>query len=140
MKDCLQVDNAGGSGRSVLFDDMVDEQYRALNNHIEYVTPSSAVFKQIQKHIHESQVRNGPIHIANMYRVCRQEEQSRYRGQEIGNEQLVFHGSRIANWVGLWSRGILMPNTVVAMVFFSFTLVVAAGVYNVYVNTGRTPH
>ena len=34
---------------------------------------------------------------------------------QIGNERLLFHGSRIQNWVGLLTRGILMPKIVVSM-------------------------
>jgi hypothetical protein len=38
---------------------------------------------------------------------------------ELGNEKLLFHGSRISNWVGLLSRGILMPKV---LFFFSCAL------------------
>ena len=33
----------------------------------------------------------------------------------IGNQRLLFHGSRIQNWVGILSRGILLPKIVVSM-------------------------
>jgi poly [ADP-ribose] polymerase len=35
--------------------------------------------------------------------------------QHIGNQRLLFHGSRIKNWVGILSRGILLPKIVVSM-------------------------
>lgn len=34
---------------------------------------------------------------------------------KVGNEQLMFHGSNIKNWVGILSRGILLPKIVVSM-------------------------
>lgn len=34
---------------------------------------------------------------------------------KVGNDKFLFHGSRIQNWVGLLSRGILMPKIVVSM-------------------------
>jgi poly [ADP-ribose] polymerase len=33
----------------------------------------------------------------------------------IDNQRLLFHGSRIKNWVGILSRGILLPKIVVSM-------------------------
>jgi poly [ADP-ribose] polymerase len=33
----------------------------------------------------------------------------------VGNEKLLFHGSNVKNWVGILSRGILLPKVVVSL-------------------------
>eukprot|EP00854_Cymbomonas_tetramitiformis_P007985 gene7985-9492_t len=52
--------------------------------------------------------------VKRVFRLRREEEYERYQ-PAIGNETYLYHGSRMSNWVGLLSRGILLPKTVVAM-------------------------
>ena len=61
-----------------------------------------------------SQVKSHKIKVANVYRVRRPGEWDAFDAA-VGNERMLFHGSRIQNWVGLLTRGILMPKIVVSM-------------------------
>ena len=50
----------------------------------------------------------------NVFKLKRAGEWDGFDGK-VGNEKMLFHGSRIKNWVGILSRGILMPKIVVSM-------------------------
>jgi hypothetical protein len=49
-----------------------------------------------------------------MAHMTSQAETSRFTSQ-MHNQKLLFHGSKISNWVGLLSRGMLMPKSVTAL-------------------------
>ena len=112
MKDMLQVNGEAGS---VLFDARIDQEYDALR-------------------LRDRVDRAGLLRVQGDGRLRRQEpdqveDASRSRTstgsaarpsgtqftEEIGNQRLLFHGSRIQNWVGILSRGILLPKIVVSM-------------------------
>jgi hypothetical protein len=54
------------------------------------------------------------VKIQNVYKVHREAEHAAFKAG-VGNVTSLFHGSRIANWVGLLSRGILLPKVVVSL-------------------------
>jgi poly [ADP-ribose] polymerase len=113
MRDMLRVNGEEGS---VLFDAEVDGQYRSLGCDIVALEPSSKDYRRIEKHVIGSQVKMKSMRVRRIWTVRRPEEHDRYVGGKgkgrIGNEQNLFHGSRLSNWVGLLSRGILMPKLV----------------------------
>ena len=111
MKDMLQVNGEGGN---VLFDARVDQEYAALGSRIEWIEPDSSEFKEMADHVVRSQVKSKRIKVKSLYRVRRDEEWGRFT-DAIDNQRLLFHGSRIPNWVGILSRGILLPKIVVSM-------------------------
>ena len=111
MKDMLRVNGEAGS---VLFDARIDQEYGALGCHIEWIEPGTSEFKEMSSYLVDSQVRPRRIQVRGLYRVRRDAEHERFNG-EIGNQRLLFHGSRIQNWVGILSRGILLPKIVVSM-------------------------
>ena len=111
MRDMLRVNGEEGS---VLFDAEVDSQYRSLGCELRALDASSDEFKQMEKHVVASQVKIKSLKVKRIWGVKRGEEYERFRG-DVGNEKLLFHGSRLSNWVGLLSRGILMPKLVVQM-------------------------
>mmetsp|Transcript_30972 Transcript_30972/g.40892 ORF Transcript_30972/g.40892 Transcript_30972/m.40892 type:complete len:895 (-) Transcript_30972:265-2949(-) len=119
MRDMLQVN---AEGTNVLYDkDATDEQYAALKCNIEALARSSKEFKDLVKHIEASQRRShGDVFIKdntirNIFKVRRPEEEARFTTKIKDNQQLLFHGSRLCNFVGLLSRGILLPKIVVSM-------------------------
>jgi poly [ADP-ribose] polymerase len=65
-------------------------------------------------HVVNSQVKSKTIKVKNLYRICREHEWGQFT-EGIGNQRLLFHGSRIQNWVGILSRGILLPKIVISM-------------------------
>lgn len=95
----------------------VREQYLALNTTIGHVAPGSAEHKAVLEQIEASQKssHNNPARIAgqvvNVFSIRRDEEHARFR-KDIANQRRLYHGSRPANWVGLLSRGILLPKVV----------------------------
>jgi poly [ADP-ribose] polymerase len=52
--------------------------------------------------------------VKNIWAISRPQEQSVFT-THIGNKRMLFHGSSAKNWVGILSRGLLMPKTVVSL-------------------------
>ncbi len=111
MKDMLQVNGEGGS---VLFDAKVDQEYEALRCELGYVEDGSSEFKEMADYVVRSQVKSKNVKVQKIYRLKRETEWSEF-ANTIDNQRLLFHGSRIQNWVGILSRGILLPKIVVSM-------------------------
>lgn len=111
MKDMLTVNGEHGS---VLFDSQVDRQYQALGAELQPAARDSAAFAEISEQVTRSQVARKAVKVVDVYTVKRPPEHAAFRA-EVGNERRLFHGSRIANWVGILSRGMLMPKIVVSM-------------------------
>lgn len=112
MKDMLQV-NGEGEG-NVLFDAAIDQEYEALGCEIGAVDGKSDEFAEIKAYIEKSQIKTKSVRVKNVYTLNRPEERKAFRSK-LSNQRQLFHGSRIQNWVGLLSRGILMPKIVVSM-------------------------
>jgi O-acetyl-ADP-ribose deacetylase (regulator of RNase III)/predicted DNA-binding WGR domain protein len=110
MKDMLSVNGDA----SVLYDSKVDKQFEALRCHVSALEPGTQRFQEIEEYVLRSQVKSKTIKVKNVYLLNRPDEWDGYDGS-VGNERWLFHGSRITNWVGLLSRGILMPKIVVSM-------------------------
>jgi poly [ADP-ribose] polymerase len=111
MKDMLQVNGEAGS---VLFDARIDQEYDALRCRVEWLEPGSSEFKEMADHVVNSQVKSRTIQVMSLYRVRRDAEWEQFT-EHLGNQRMMFHGSRIPNWVGILSRGILLPKIVVSM-------------------------
>lgn len=110
MKDMLAVSGDG----AVLFDARVDAQYSALRCNIAALDKTVPMFRELEQYVLRSQLKSKNVRVQNIYTLMRDEEWSAYDGK-VGNERLLYHGSRIKNWVGLLSRGILLPKIVVSM-------------------------
>ena len=113
MKDMLKVDG-GGEGTSVLFDPEIDKKYNALGCSVEHVAKSSSEFKEMKAWVEKSQVKSKSVKVKEVYKVVRPEERKVF-DKKVGNEMMLMHGSNIKNWVGILSRGILLPKIVVTM-------------------------
>lgn len=110
MKDMLAVSGDG----AVLFDAKIDAQYSALRCGITALDKTAPMFRELEAYVLRSQLKSKNIKVQNIYTLMRDEEWTAYDGK-VGNERLLYHGSRIKNWVGLLSRGILLPKIVVSM-------------------------
>lgn len=109
MKDMLQVNGDAGD---VLFTDEIDAKYKALACELSLLGPAQA--EPIKKLVEGSQVKTKSIRVKNVYSLRRPSEHEVFESN-IGNQRLLFHGSRIKNWVGILSRGILLPKIVVSL-------------------------
>jgi poly [ADP-ribose] polymerase len=92
----------------------VDNKYKALRCQVSYVEPDDGTFRTIKDHVLENQVKSRDIEVLNVYGIKREAETSRFTSH-LHNQKLLFHGSKISNWVGLLSRGMLMPKSVTAL-------------------------
>jgi poly [ADP-ribose] polymerase len=111
MKDMLQVNGDGGN---VLFNAQEEEEYQALKCAITFLDPKSGTFKELADYVINSQVKSKNVKVKHIYTLKRDGEYTDFNSK-IDNQKLLFHGSRIQNWVGILSRGILMPKIVVSM-------------------------
>src|SRR5262245_22997233 len=111
MKDMLQVNGEGGS---VLFNARVDQEYQALGCEVGALEPDHPRFRELADYVVRSQVKSKSVRVKNVYTVKRPVEWDAFT-EKIGNQRLLFHGSRISNWVGILTRGILLPKIVVSM-------------------------
>ncbi len=111
MKDMLKVNGEGGS---ILFDAQVDQKYTALGCAVGFIEPGSSPYRELEEYVVRSQVKHQNVRVKNIYTLRRAAEHEAFTDQ-IGNQKLLFHGSRIKNWVGIMSRGILLPKIVVSM-------------------------
>lgn len=110
MKDMLSVNG----DQSVLYDSQVDAQYEALRCTLAPIDRKSSTYRELEDFIVKSQIKTKTIRVKNIYSVRRPDEWTAFDGK-VGSERLLLHGSRIKNWVGLLSRGILLPKIVVSM-------------------------
>jgi poly [ADP-ribose] polymerase 2/3/4 len=110
MKDMLSVNG----DHSVLYDSKVDAQYEALRCDLSPLDKASSMYRELEEYILRSQIKTKTLKVQNIFTVQRPDERAAYDGS-VGNERMLLHGSRIKNWVGLLSRGILLPKIVVSM-------------------------
>jgi len=120
MRDML---NVTADGKSLGATD-IDMKYRALRSKIEVLSPDadSEKFEHVKRLImrehplSDSNANEGLIDIKHVYAIHRPAEHAAFNAQRVqSNQQTLFHGSRISNYVGLLSRGLMMPKMVVAM-------------------------
>src|SRR5262249_11706386 len=92
----------------------VDQEYQALGCEVGVVEADGPRFREIADYVVRSQVKSKSVRVKQVYAVKRPGEWDAF-SQNVGNQRLLFHGSRIPNWVGILTRGILLPKIVVSM-------------------------
>ena len=113
MKDMLNVNGDDGAG-SVLYDAQVDAQYLSLKCDVRFLEKGGEEFGRIEQHVRQSQSRYERVKVQSVYAVSRAGETEAFTSN-LDNQRLLFHGSRVQNWVGLLSRGILLPKLAVSL-------------------------
>jgi poly [ADP-ribose] polymerase len=106
MRDMLNV-----NGKSnVLVNPEIESKYTALGCSIEPLPASK--FKEIKSYIDKSFIsKYDRSDIKRIFAIKRPTEHAEY-DLSIGNDKLLFHGSAAKNWVGILSRGLLLPKLV----------------------------
>ena len=107
MRDMLSVN--GDS--NVLLNPEVERKYTALNCRIGAVSAEKR--QEIRKYV-EGSARRGRYTVRNVWQVGRAGEREAF-AESVGNTRLLFHGSAAKNWVGILSRGLLLPKIVVTL-------------------------
>lgn len=110
MKDMLQLNSSGG----VLHTSAIDNKYKALRCNIASLEDNAAKYQEIKDFVLSSQVKSQDIEVLNIFALKRDSEHKEFTSHIVPHK-LLFHGSRISNWVGLLSRGMLMPKSVVTL-------------------------
>jgi poly [ADP-ribose] polymerase len=109
----LQV-NGEGEGGNVLFNAKIDQEYEALGCQIEAIDRANPKFGELKEYVEKSQIKTTNVRVQNIYTLKRKNEWDAFT-KKIDNQRILFHGSRIQNWVGILSRGILLPKIVVSL-------------------------
>ncbi|KAK2557988.1 Protein mono-ADP-ribosyltransferase PARP4 [Acropora cervicornis] len=90
----------------------VYSKYRSLKCHIECLQRGSDEFQSIQECVNSSESGSLKINILNIFSIRRPVEDATF-SREIENKKLLFHSSKVTNFVGILSRGLLLPRIVV---------------------------
>lgn len=56
------------------------------------------------QHTHGRTHRNFSLDVQQVYEINREGEETAFK--DVGNRQLLWHGSRLTNWVGILSQGL----------------------------------
>lgn len=86
----------------------VDRQYRSLQCKLQPLDPSSHEFTVIEKYLqstHAPTHRDYTMTILDIFSVDRDGESNNFLSN-IHNRTLLWHGSRLSNWVGILSQGL----------------------------------
>eukprot|EP01113_Clastostelium_recurvatum_P012377 TRINITY_DN1642_c0_g1_i2.p1 TRINITY_DN1642_c0_g1~~TRINITY_DN1642_c0_g1_i2.p1 ORF type:complete len:381 (+),score=131.70 TRINITY_DN1642_c0_g1_i2:139-1143(+) len=93
-------------------DPVLDANYKSLKTTITPLDKSGALYQQLEKYTYNThdnkQFRFGIV-VEDIFEVAREGERARFesaRWHEIENRQLLWHGSRLTNWVGITSQGL----------------------------------
>ena len=88
----------------------IDEKYDALKCELKSVNKSDEMFGIIEKYVKNT---HGPTHdqysleVCNVFSVKRAGEEEHFKSwRNDKNRRLLWHGSRLSNWVGILSQGL----------------------------------
>ena len=115
MKDMLQVNGDAGAGGNVLYDAQIDAQYQSLNCDLKWLEKGTEAYNQIESYVLNSRVDGRSIKVQNICALRRGGGEWDQFTAHVDNHRLLFHGSRVQNWVGILSRGILLPKLAVKL-------------------------
>ncbi|OCT96121.1 hypothetical protein XELAEV_18013804mg [Xenopus laevis] len=86
-------------------------KYRALQCRIEHIDPESEEFLQVSQQILKNQRSEESINIIKIFRVSKLSEATEFQ-RNLGNVKSLFHASSPHSFVGILSRGLLLPKCV----------------------------
>uniref|UniRef100_Q566G1 Poly [ADP-ribose] polymerase n=1 Tax=Xenopus laevis TaxID=8355 RepID=Q566G1_XENLA len=89
----------------------LDQHYRQLRTHLELLDTNSDEFARIQQYVkltHGETHSSYKLEVVSVFDVEREDERARFEGYTTTrhNRQLLWHGSRRTNWVGILSQGL----------------------------------
>ncbi|UJR16362.1 hypothetical protein I4U23_003265 [Adineta vaga] len=90
----------------------IEAKYRALKCHIESIDRDSHEYSTINNMIHSSTDSNEKVIVHHIYSVAKQIDALNFRST-LFNQKQLFHGSKYNNFLGILSRGLMLPKLVV---------------------------
>ncbi|XP_076466190.1 uncharacterized protein LOC143297656 [Babylonia areolata] len=90
----------------------VQAKYRALRCNLTHLPPDSAERKHVCEDVLSSVNRDVAVHISSVFAVQRPIEDSAFQ-HDLHNKRCLFHASKVENFLGILSRGLLLPKVVV---------------------------
>ncbi|KAL8624962.1 hypothetical protein ACOMHN_039849 [Nucella lapillus] len=90
----------------------VQAKYRALRCNVARLSPHSLQHTRVCGDLLSSVDRDITVKIGNVYSVQRPIEDSAFQ-HDLHNKRLLFHSSKVENFLGILSRGLLLPKVVV---------------------------
>ena len=99
----LQEENSGEEEINI-----IDNNYNKLGCRIQAIQGNSEDHKLIEEYIkntHAATHSTYTLSIDQIYKICRSGEEDQFI-KSIGNEMLLWHGSRLTNYVGILSQGL----------------------------------
>ncbi|TPP65403.1 Poly [ADP-ribose] polymerase [Fasciola gigantica] len=113
LEDLREIELAYNILKQDLSIDMnpLDQHYRQLNTQLQPVNTNSDEFARIEQYVkltHGSTHTSYKLEVVAVFDVERADEKARYDGYTAArhNRQLLWHGSRRTNWVGILSQGL----------------------------------
>uniref|UniRef100_A0A1I8AKG4 Poly [ADP-ribose] polymerase n=1 Tax=Steinernema glaseri TaxID=37863 RepID=A0A1I8AKG4_9BILA len=88
--------------------DPIDQSYAKLNTKMDVLDKNTPEFRQVLKYVnntHGSTHNSYTLDIKDVYKVEREGERERY-DSSLHNKKLLWHGSRLTNYVGILSQGL----------------------------------
>lgn len=104
MRDMLRISSRPGA----LYQPSVGQRLAANGCEIRRLPTGSPPFEALRRRVLESQGRARRVRLRRAWEVRRPDEWADFRA-DLGEQRLLFHGSRAANWLGLLIRGVLPP-------------------------------
>ncbi|XDB55981.1 hypothetical protein ABFV05_009597 [Capra hircus] len=86
-------------------------KYRALRCKVEYVEPNTEEFLRVREELLQNDHSKSPVDILQIFRVGRVSETTEFQGH-LGNVRHLLHGSPVQSFMGILSRGLLLPKVV----------------------------
>ncbi|CAG9313563.1 unnamed protein product [Blepharisma stoltei] len=86
----------------------VDEHYAKLKCAIQPIERTDPVFQLLSQYVqntHAQTHNNYGLTVLDIFRLSKDGEDERFN-TKIGNDMLLWHGSRLTNWVGILSQGL----------------------------------
>lgn len=86
----------------------LDQQYKSLHCGLQPLDPTGNEYQIIEKYLqstHASTHRDYTMTVLDMFSVDREGETAKFL-KDIHNRTLLWHGSRLSNWVGILSKGL----------------------------------
>ncbi|KAL3315024.1 Poly [ADP-ribose] polymerase 2 [Cichlidogyrus casuarinus] len=86
----------------------LDRNYKQLECDIKPLAPSNKTRKLVEKYI---DLTHAPTHsiyklqVLDVFEICKSKEEPRFK-KELGNRMLLWHGSRLSNWMGILGKGL----------------------------------